>query len=385
MEDALSALKTEFRNRGWNQRPVGPVVFELAIHVSLALSGIAIFVLCEPWWLRALGMLISTYGSVGVGTNTHTATHYAASRHRWVNEVLTHFGYPFFLMLGATFWRHRHITLHHANPNVMGIDQDADFTPFFASTELEVARGAGLFRRHQRYVFPCIAWLNSYLRQVGSWRHLFRILPDKQRRKTAHFVDAAVMLLHIVVWFVIPSLYFPVLSLIGFNLLRIGLLGYPLYFVLAPGHYPEEALCVAKGDWKKDFVLQQTATTINYRTGFFGALMCSGLQYQIEHHLFPGYSHIYYAKMAPLVEAYCIQHGYPYRMYGWTESVLKTFEIFSKPKHVYADVEELREAVRQELAQKALPSRLPREHKVAVSALADGPALAGLGEESQSV
>ena len=39
MEDALAALKTEFRNRGWNRRPVGPVVFELAVHVSLALFG----------------------------------------------------------------------------------------------------------------------------------------------------------------------------------------------------------------------------------------------------------------------------------------------------------------------------------------------------------
>ena len=183
MEDALAALKTEFRNRGWNRRPVGPVVFELAVHVSLALFGIAVFVWAEPLWLRALGMLISTYGSVGVGTNTHTATHYAASKHRWVNEVLAYFGYPFFLMLGATFWRYRHITLHHANPNVMGIDGDADFTPVFASTEEEVKQGIGYFPRYQRRLFPFLAWLNSYLRQIGSWRHLLAILPDKSRRK----------------------------------------------------------------------------------------------------------------------------------------------------------------------------------------------------------
>ncbi len=346
MEDALLSLKTEFRNRGWNQRQVAPVLLELFVHVSLALGGIAIFVLTEPYWLRAIGMLISTYGSVGVGTNTHTATHYGASRHRWVNEVLTYFGYPFFLMLGATFWRHRHITLHHANPNVMGIDEDADFSPFFASTDEEVAQNKAWFISFQRYLFPCMAWLNSYLRQIGSWRHLIDILPDKRRRRIAHWADMVVMLLHIVVWFVIPSFYFPVLHVVGFNLLRIGLLGYPLYFVLAPGHYPEEALCIAKGDWKKDFVLLQTATTINFHTGFLGSLLCSGLQYQIEHHLFPGYSHIYYPKMAPLVKEYCLQNGYPYRMLGWTEAVLKTFEIFSKPKHVYPDVEALRTAVK---------------------------------------
>jgi linoleoyl-CoA desaturase len=355
MDDALAALRTEFRNRGWNQRPVLPVVLELAVHVSLALFGIAIFLFTEPLWLRILGMLISTYGSVGVGTNTHTATHYGASRHRWVNEVLAYFGYPFFLMLGATFWRHRHITLHHANPNVMGIDGDCDFPPFFASTDQEVAKGIGYFGRYQHLVFPCMAWLNSYLRQIGSWRHLFAILPDKSRRRMAHWADLVVMLLHIVVWFVIPSFFFPVLNVIGFNLMRIGLLGYPLYWVLAPGHYPAEALCIAKGDWKKDFVLLQTATTINFRTGFFGSLVCSGLQYQIEHHLFPGYSHIYYKRMAPMVQEFCVKNGYPYRMFGWAESVLKTFEIFAKPKHVYANVEELRAAVKQELSQSSAP------------------------------
>lgn len=355
MEDALTALRTEFRNRGWNQRPVGPVLLELAVHVGLALGGIAIAVFAQPWWLRVLGMLISTYGSVGVGTNTHTATHYAASRHRWVNEVLTYFGYPFFLMLGATFWRHRHITLHHANPNVMGIDGDADFTPFFASTEEEVKKGIGYFGRYQHIMFPFFAWLNSYLRQIGSWRHLRAILSDKSRRRTAHWADLIVMSLHIVVWFVIPSFYFPVLHVIGFNLLRIGMLGYPLYFVLAPGHYPEEAMCIAKGDWKKDFVLLQTATTINFSTGFLGSLICSGLQYQIEHHLFPGYSHIYYKRMSPMVREFCVRNGYPYRSYSWPEAVLKTFAIFSKPKHVYANVDELRAAVQQELSRAGAP------------------------------
>lgn len=351
MEDALAALKTEFRNRGWNRRPVGPVVFELAVHVSLALFGIALFVWAEPLWLRALGMLISTYGSVGVGTNTHTATHYAASKHRWVNEVLAYFGYPFFLMLGATFWRYRHITLHHANPNVMGIDGDADFTPVFASTEEEVKQGIGYFPRYQRFLFPFLAWLNSYLRQIGSWRHLLAILPDKSRRKPAHWADLIVMSLHLLAWFVIPSFFFPVTHVIGFNLLRIGLLGYPLYCILAPGHYPEKAFCIAKGAWKKDFVLLQTATTINFRTGFLGGLVCSGLQYQIEHHLFPGYSHIYYKRMSPLVQEFCAQNGYPYRMYGWAEAVLQTFRIFGKPKHVYRDIDELREAARQEVSE----------------------------------
>ena len=52
----------------------------------------------------------------------------------------------------------------------------------------------------------------------------------------------------------------------------------------------------------KDFLFIQTATTINFRTSFLGRLLCSGVDYQIEHHLFPGISHHHYPQMSKLVK-----------------------------------------------------------------------------------
>ncbi len=346
--EALTALRAEFRKRGWQNKATLQVVLELCFHVAVTLLGIAIFVYAQNIALRILGLLISTVGSVGVGTNTHTATHNAASQSRFVNDLLTYFGYPFFLQLGATYWRHQHIAVHHPNPNVMGADDDADFSPFFASTDREVLASRGRYRKWLRYqwlAFPMLVWLHSYIRQIKSWHHVITMLRDPVRRRPAHVADAVAMGLHWVAWYVIPALFFPWTSVVLFNLIRIGMLGYPLFAVLAPGHYPAAAPVVAKGDWAKDFVLLQTATTLNFRTGRLGGLICSGLQYQIEHHLFPGYCHVHYRAMSPYVREFCEREGYPYKTLGWGEALWETFRIFYRPKPVANHVEELRDAL----------------------------------------
>ena len=345
--DALSALRAEFKARGWHQKATFQVVLELLFHLAVSLGGVAVFLYTHNIALRVLALIVSTIGTVGVATNTHTATHNAAAKSRFVNELLAHFGYPFFLSLGLTYWRHQHISIHHPNPNVMGTDDDADFAPFFASTDREVIASQGLKRwwlRYQWITFPFIVWVHGYIRQVKSWVHVITMLRDPEKRRMAHVTDLIAMTLHVVAFFVIPSFFFPWTHVVLFNLIRIGLLGYPLFMVLAPGHYPAVAPVVAKGEWEKDFVFLQTATTLNFRTGYFGGLVCSGLHYQIEHHLFPGYCHVYYRAMSPYVREFCEKNGYPYHTLGWGEALWETFRIFYRPKPVLQDMDALRAA-----------------------------------------
>src|SRR5471032_261772 len=104
---AVTELRREFARRGWDKKATTRIAFELVIHIAIALVGMAIFMLCHNPALRALGILISTFGCMGVGTNTHTSSHYATSDRRWVNEALTFLGYPIFVGLSATYWWHK--------------------------------------------------------------------------------------------------------------------------------------------------------------------------------------------------------------------------------------------------------------------------------------
>ena len=83
-------------------------------------------------------------------------------------------------------------------------------------------------------------------------------------------------------------------------------------------------------------------TTVNFRAGFVGRFLCSGLEYQIEHHFFPSVSHVHLPAIQPLVEAFCRRQGIPYRTLGWGEAIWKSWYAFASPKEVLGDVESLR-------------------------------------------
>ena len=87
-------------------------------------------------------------------------------------------------------------------------------------------------------------------------------------------------------------------------------------------------------------MLRQAATSVNFRTGFVGRLLCSGLEFQIEHHIFPNLSHVYYPQVRPLVEKLCREKGYPYRTMGWGEAIWKSYKVFWEPKAVRPSLQE---------------------------------------------
>src|SRR5215472_13713894 len=111
--EAVAELRREFVRRGWNKKATGRIISELLIHVCIALTGMVIFMTWHVAGAQLLGILVSAFGCMGVGTNTHTSTHYGTSDTRWVNEALSYLGYPMFLGLSATYWWHKHVVLHH--------------------------------------------------------------------------------------------------------------------------------------------------------------------------------------------------------------------------------------------------------------------------------
>lgn len=336
---AFTALRKDFVRRGWYEKATVRIIVELVGHVGLALGGIALFVFSQHLALRLFGLLVSTYGSMGVGTNTHTSAHYATSAKRWLNEALTYFGFPVFLGVSATFWWHKHVAVHHLSPNVMGVDTDADLSPWFALSADEIEASSGWRRFYyvhlQFWVFPLAIAATCLNMQVASVAYLLQNLCKPQQRKAAHWIDAAVMLSHVAVWLVVPLLFFPLSYVVGFYFLRAILLGYAMYMVLAPGHLPAEAQrTTAKAGKELEFFVLQTEATISFRTGLIGRFLCSGLEYQVEHHLFPNISHVYYPQVSRAVQAFCLEHQLPYRSLNWGVALWKSWQVLRLPQPV---------------------------------------------------
>jgi len=74
--EPLAELREQIIARGWNRKATGRVVAELLINLVVALVGIWMFVAWHGLVLRTCAILISTAGSMGISTNTHTSSHY---------------------------------------------------------------------------------------------------------------------------------------------------------------------------------------------------------------------------------------------------------------------------------------------------------------------
>jgi fatty acid desaturase len=343
----LKTLRNEMTHLGCNKKATGRILGELALHLMIAFGGIAVFVASDSLWVRACAMVVSTLGSMGAGTNTHTSSHHGTSTKKWLNDLLTYFGYPVFLGLSATYWRYMHIVRHHPAPNVPGMDMDHDLMPWFSVLRKPIEKTAGLRRFYHDHVqwllFPLILGVNGFNLQRAGWQHLWGDLRRPGSNKKATYIDIGAMLAHYLVWIVLPAAFFPLSNVLLFYLLRISLMGYAMFAVLAPGHFPAEAICLEKVDkTEDDFALRQAATSLNFRTGFIGRLLCSGLEYQIEHHLFPNLSHNHYPRVRPVVEKFCRDNGYPYRMLGWGEAIWKSFKVLRFPKPIHSNLTSIR-------------------------------------------
>lgn len=342
----LQALREEARQRGWYGRPVGRLLLDLAGYLVLAAAGAAVFLFAEGWFVRACGLVLLTGASLGVATFSHTASHNAIAKSRWANEALTYFGYTFFYGLSATYWYHKHVVVHHPAPNVYKVDDDADFSPWVALTHREVAEAKGwkrvYYSRFQHWTFPLLLAVMGFGMQSAAWTHLIGALRDPARRSRRQWIDLGVLVLHLAVWIGLPMLFFPAGAVIGFYAIRISLMGFAVFAVSAPGHIPAYAIFIEPHEESKDFLLRQTATTANFTVGRFGRWLCSGLEYQIEHHLFPGICHRYYPELSPRVQELCRRLGLPYLVYSWDRALFMCFAALARRKHVEPSLEAAR-------------------------------------------
>jgi fatty acid desaturase len=351
MRDAdFRALRAELRDRGYYERPTSRLLFELSINVLLAAAGLAVFLEGSGWTVRICGLIVYTAGSIGIGTNTHTSSHYATSNKRSLNELLTYAGYPLYFGLSATYWWHKHVLVHHSAPNVMGVDGDADLSPWFATTVDEVRQASGIRRFYyqhlQRFVFPMAISLTLLSQQISGCIYVARSLRSSERRP-AHFIDVAALLGHVVTNFVAPMFWFDPSQVVAFYVLRNALTSYAMYAVFAPAHLHPEAVRLDNDAARSDHLLAMTAATLNYRMGPVGRLMCSGLEYQIEHHLLPDISYVHYPAVSVLVERFCRDHALPYRQYRWEAAVWKSLSAVARPSEIVRDSSGLRESGNQ--------------------------------------
>ena len=335
----LAELRDALAREGLLRKATGRILTELGVHLAVLATGLVLYFAADGLVLRGIALALVAAGSVGVGTNTHTSAHGATSERRWVNEALAFFGYPLLLGLSITYWRRKHNVLHHGSPNVEGVDPDHEFAPWFALASSQVSRSRLLgayHRKVQGVLFMPVAalFMAPNMRVIGIAETLRRLVRGPGRKGPA--LDLAALLVHVGLFWVLPWTLASPAEAIVLNVARELLLSASLFAIFAPAHLPEECAFFARDGAPEDPVLRQAATTIDFRVGKVASFFMAGLQYQLEHHLFPGVSHVHYARLSRAVKEAFERHGYPYRQIGWGEALVRCARVGFHPKAVVA-------------------------------------------------
>ena len=283
----------------------------------------------SPIWAVCAGLFQGAAAACLGLTVFHDAGHGAMARRRWVNLAIVRLCC---VALGPAryFWELKHHHLHHRAPNVHGWDDDVDARGWLRLTPQEpwAMRHA---RQHLRapvlYALNTIEWffLKDFLclfrRQLNRWQ---RVEPNRQEIREFWLTKALWLLLFVSPPFLLLPLPWAAVAFLAYHC--VFSLCLTLVFQLA--HLsPDMAFCgLRPGD---DHATHQVRTTANFALESRAvAWLTGGLNYQIEHHLFPGVAHTHYPAIAPIVAAAARRHGLPYHDLGSFSDAVRTHFAF---------------------------------------------------------
>jgi fatty acid desaturase len=193
---------------------------------------------------------------------------------------------------------------HHAHPNQEGADPDIAISVLaFTCAQAQASRGAArLVVRYQAYLLFPMLLLEAVSLHVASVRALTR---RAARRRSW---ERALITVHAVSYLTVVFLVLSPVKAVVFMIVQQGLFGLYLECSFAPNH---KGMPVLDAGDRSDFLRRQVLTSRNVR-GWLADFALGGLNYQIEHHLFPSMPRPNLRRSQAMIEGFCRQRGIPY-------------------------------------------------------------------------
>ncbi|WP_433344501.1 fatty acid desaturase family protein [Micromonospora sp. CA-111912] len=313
-------LSRRISRAGLLDRRPGGYAARIVLTVAAFVAGwVAVPLVGDSWWQLAVavGLAVATTQVAFLG---HDAGHRQMFRRRGPSEVTGLLAGNLAVGLSYGWWVDKH-NRHHANPNHEDEDPDVGAGALVWTYEQAAAtRGFGrrLARRQAWLFFPMLL-LEGLALHVASVRALVARGPDGRYATPMRHraVEGVLLAAHAVGYL---GLLFAVLSpgkALAFVAVHQGLWGLYMGCAFAPNH---KGMPMPTADDDLDFLRKQVLTARNVRGGRFIDVALGGLNYQIEHHLFPNMPRGNLRRAQPLVRAYCAELDLPYAETGLVES-----------------------------------------------------------------
>ncbi len=271
-----------------------------------------------PLAMLGLAMLMGV-GVAGLGfCVAHDALHDAYSLSRRLNRML---GWTFDLLGASSYlWRILHNVVHHTYTNVQGVDEDLEVSGLLRLSPHTPRKGIHRFQHLYCFFAYSLSTLNWVFMKDYGYLARRTLGPFEQRRHRKRDLGAIVAwkLLYYAWTIVIPLLVLKlawwqfVIGYLAMHLTAGTILGvvFQLAHVVEDTQHP---LANGEGRMERAWAVHQMATTADFaRRSRWLSWYVGGLNFQVEHHLFPKVCSVHYPALSGIVREVAAKHGVPY-------------------------------------------------------------------------
>jgi fatty acid desaturase len=306
----FATLNRRINDEGLLQRRPAYYAVRLSVVALMLIGGwTAFFLIGSSWWTLAVAAFLAvTFAQVALVA--HDLAHRQVFRTKRPSEIFGRIAGNLGIGMSYGWWMDKH-TRHHNNPNHDDLDPDVAPEVLIWATESALGRRGlkGFVTRHQAGLFfPLLTLLGIDLK-VSSVKAIRAGIVKRPG------LESALLIAHFVAYLSALFIVLSPLQAVAFVLVHQALFGVYLGMTFAPNH---KGMPHPTGD--EDYLRKQVLTSRNVTGGWWTNTALGGLNYQIEHHLFPGMPSPNLSKAQPIVQAYCAEIGVAYEQTTLVES-----------------------------------------------------------------
>ena len=308
-----------FSSTGRQRRDCARMYLKTASIIAwLVVSYVLLVAWATTWWQALLLAISLGLAMAGVGFNIqHDGGHAAYSKRKWINNLMA---MALDLLGGSSYiWKRTHNLVHHSFTNITGHDGDIEMGGMGRLSPHQ--RRFGFHRLQHVYLWVLYGFVTFKWQFFDDVRGVVKGQVGKTRFARPRGWQLAVFvcgkLLFVSLAFVIPMLLHPWYAALLLFFVASFVQGLVLSVVFQLAHCVEEADFPmpqdGTGRMESAWAVHQVETTVDFaRRSRLVTWYTGGLNYQIEHHLFPQICHVNYPAISELMEGTCRDFGVRY-------------------------------------------------------------------------
>lgn len=297
-------LKSLIKQNGLLEKQPVYYTCKMVLLLGLFALSFVLLILVHPLWFQILIATFLAFVTTQLGLLGHEAGHRQIFHKTWKNDFVGLIVGNLLIGMSNSWWMDKH-NRHHSHPNQSDLDPDINI-PLLSFTGEDIPQKGKFIQfvnKYQAFFFFPLLLLVALDLQKSSVRFLLR------HREKYHTLEVILLLIHIVAYVSLLVFFLGLWPALLFMLVHQCLAGLYLGSIFAPNH---KGMPVLDRESDMGFLYRQVVTARNVTGHPITDFWYGGLNYQIEHHLFPGMPRTSLPAAHRIVKTFCEEHSIPY-------------------------------------------------------------------------